>query len=34
MNALGSLGPFVALADAAVLIGAGFTSAASERGDA
>ncbi len=32
--ASGSLGPFVALADAAVLIGAGFKSAASERGDA
>ena len=32
--AAGSLGPFVALADAAVLIGAGFMSAASERGDA
>ena len=32
--ASGSLGPFVALADAAVLIGSGFMPAASERGDA
>ena len=32
--ASGSLGPFVALADAAVLIGAGFVPTVSERSDA